>query len=207
MSYSHAMQDVAALEINKYTTHKRYLEIGANHPTIFGNNTALLEHLGWSGVSIEKNSKWKWHWRKSWRDLNRLMIADAFDVNYSEFPNKHFEFLQVDIEPPSQTYLILEKIICSGITANFITFEHDLYASSENIKYKNLAKTLLEENYDILCENVHKTSNAEGIYEDWFVIKSLKNEKTINDMRLNWLDWCYNHQDKYGPRHDQVIRS
>ena len=133
------------------------------------------------------------------------MIIDAFDVDYSQFKHKHFEFLQVDIEPPFQTYKILEKIIHSGITANFITFEHDLYASKKNIKYKNLAKDLLKNDYDILCENVHKTDNANGIYEDWFVIKSLNNEKTINDISSNWIDWCYKNQNKYCPRHFPVI--
>ena len=86
LSYSHAMQDVAALEINRTSQDYYYLEIGAGLPTTDGNNTSLLEHLQWKGISIEKNHSYKSSWEQSWRDETRVIWDDAINVDYSKFP-------------------------------------------------------------------------------------------------------------------------
>ena len=84
----------------------RYLEIGSADP-YYGSNTALLEELGWTGLSLEilekEVEKFKEH------RTNEIIHCDATKYNYQSLVGD-FDYLQVDCEPPATTYYILTKL-------------------------------------------------------------------------------------------------
>ena len=211
LSYSHAMQDVAALEINRTSQDYYYLEIGAGLPTTYGNNTSLLEHLQWKGISIEKNHSYKSSWEQSWRDETRVIWDDAINVDYSKFPIKHFGFIQIDVDDAKLGIEITKKIVDAGITFNFLTFEHDIHYRPENKKYKiKMLDYMQNLNYYRICNDVYKTSSrTKTLYEDWYVPLYLWRRKNIKDgdlLKNNWIEWCVKYQNRYCPRHFPVIK-
>lgn len=209
MSYSHAMQDIVALELSDNSKENHYLEIGAGEPTTDGSNTSLLEHLGWEGVSIEKHRGYEIAWERSWRDDSRVMWEDALDIDYNDLPWDFYEFVQVDVDDAKLGYEIIKKMFEQNITTNFLTYEHDIWSDPKNEEYKQTVKEFMtSENYVILAENVHKTSSkSKQYYEDWYAPKEFKEQIEDKDLREgNWLEWCYRYQTKYCPRHYPVIR-
>lgn len=109
VSTSHALQDAFALEICGESG--VWLEIGASYPEKKGNNTALLELKGWTGVSLEQDSLYLNLWEQSWRNEGALLITDATTFDYSTLQTTHFDYVQIDIDPTFASYVCLEKIL------------------------------------------------------------------------------------------------
>jgi len=169
-SHSHALQDAFALDCKRSFLPGRWLEIGANDPLKGGNNTALLELYGWTGISLELDPQFKPAWQRSWRNDAVLQIADATTFDYASIDDKHFDYIQLDVEPPSVTFKCLQRIIESGITAECLTFEHDLYANPSNAEYKEKAYNLLTKHgYRRAIEGVLRIDMPQVNFEDWYV--------------------------------------
>ena len=201
VSDTHAWQDYFALEL--LGKNKRWLEIGANHPFKNGNNTALLELYGWSGISIEIDGKYKDAWKNSWRDDSVLEISDAITYDYSSLKDKHFNFIQLDCEPPSVTYTILEKVLNAGLTFDSMTFEHDLYSNPlVYMKIKNDAYDMISDyGYRRIYEDVPRSDMLRQVYsyEDWYVSQDIKYE--IND----WSTWAKSIKGKYAKGERRIV--
>jgi len=137
----------------------RYLEIGASHP-IDINNTYLLELNAWDGLSIDIDPQCKEVWKLS--RSNQLLITDALLFNYASFGD--VDYLQLDIEPPSQTLQALKIVLNSKIKFKLLTFEHDDYTGkgckSESRELLTSAGYTLDV-ADVQCEF--------GSYEDWWI--------------------------------------
>lgn len=194
-SHSHALQDTFAL--NVCGDNGRWLEIGACHPEKFGNNTALLELKGWSGISLELDSKWKVAWERSWRDDNNFHIADATTFDYASLENKHFNYVQLDVEPPTITLACLEKILVDGITFDCLTFEHDLYSedcglNTDATDCKNKAfKLLTSYGYKKVIDGVRRIDMWHVNFEDWYV------SPHIDMAEIDFKTWARQNFEKY----------
>lgn len=183
-SRSQAAQDCFAYRI--CGENSTYIEIGANKP-IGKNNTYQLEtKLGYTGYSIEFSKKFLPMWQESDRN-NKIYIADAITFDYTN-ANKdcnmpaHVGYLSCDIEPPSNTFKALQRVIEQGIQFKCITFEHDAYQSSEN--YDKIAREYLNtKGYKVAVENVYVKQQKEKVFETWFVHNSIKFEK------IDYEDW------------------
>jgi len=170
-NFSQSGQDQFAFNLSGYDGH--YLEIGAHHPIINSNTYKLETHCNWKGLSIENDISFKKSWDSCQERKNKVIWNDAFSIDYSEiikinnFSNK-FNYLSCDIEPPENTFKILEKIISSKLSFDFISFEHDKYNVGD--KYEKLSVDFLRDNnYNIAVRDVYSRNKINKIYETWFV--------------------------------------
>jgi hypothetical protein len=161
MSYSLSKQDLFVLHMMNGKI-GRYLEIGANHPTIT-NNTYLLEKNGWTGISVDILAEHYEIWQKE--RINPLLIMDALSINFID--QKRIDYLQLDIEPPHQTFSCMLNMITTGCRFSIITYEHDDYTGTD---MKQLSRDILEsEGYYLAVPDVQCSF---GSYEDWWIDKS-----------------------------------
>tara|TARA_Y100000310_G_scaffold55308_1_gene50725 strand:- start:8742 stop:9536 length:795 start_codon:yes stop_codon:yes gene_type:complete len=128
-SFAGENQDRFVLSVLDNKREGTYVEIGAQDPIIW-NNTYLLETaFEWRGISLEIAERYAAQWDA--RD-NPCVICDATKVDYNELFEKHslpkvIDFLQLDIDPPSDTLEVLKRIDFDSYSFRVITFEHDLY--------------------------------------------------------------------------------
>ena len=183
--YSQSGQDQFAY--NLYGLNGFYLEIGAHHPVINSNTFRLEKNCNWKGLSVECDKSYKEDWDKCIDRKNEVVWNDAFSIDFSllaqqkNFPSK-INYLSCDIEPASNTFKILKKIIKSGISFDYISFEHDKY--NEGNIYEKLAIEFLSKNhYKVAIKDVYPRNKKQKIYETWFV-----NNK-INFIEINYSEW------------------
>ena len=154
--YSQARQDDFVLHlIDKPGS---YLEIGASHP-ISINNTYALEQRGWTGISldIEASNLHEWNQHRK----NPLIITDAITYEYEA---KHYDYLQLDIDPPVNTFKALQRVFECGVTFSVLTYETDAYSDSSFVEPSR--ELITSKGYvlafkDILCPF--------GAFEDWYI--------------------------------------
>lgn len=168
--YSQARQDDFVLHlIDKPGT---YLEIGASHP-ISINNTYALEQRGWSGLSldIEASNLHEWNQHRQ----NPLIIADAITYEYEA---KHYDYLQLDIDPPANTFKALQRIFECGVTFSILTYETDAYSDSSFVEPSR--ELITSKGYVLAFKDIE---SAFGPFEDWYI-----NPKTIDKNKLkSWI--------------------
>ena len=140
-----------------------YLEIGAWKPVIT-NNTYLLEQNGWTGVSFDISTEYESAWKDQRK--NPLIIANALTYDFKEMLSNtpHIDYLQLDIEPPKNTFEMLEKILQLKTTYSVITYETDAYVDSTYVKPSRdilQSKGYILAVSDVLCKG--------GPFEDWYI--------------------------------------
>ena len=166
-----------------------YVEIGACEARQISNTYTLETLFSWKGISLEIDEKKSFAFNEQRR--NKCLTLDATTCDYSRVFMEAgapaiIDYLQVDIEPPINTYKALMKALKAGRTFRVITFEHDIYASRRNLIWKNLTwiklKTL---GYRRVATNV---SNERAPMEDWYVHQSV----LVPGKLKRGLDWrCY----------------
>ena len=179
INYSQCFQDIFVLSILDGKRDGTYLEIGCADP-LYGNNTALLEkEYGWTGISIDIDSQWSTKWEQQNR---KCFIENALKINYSELlKNNIIDYLQIDCDPPSISFEVLQKIPFHTHKFAVITFEHDHYADdTQSIKDKS-RKYLQSFGYELVVSNVSPDDYCD--YEDWWVHPDLVDRKIINIMK------------------------
>lgn len=186
-NYSQAYQDMFVLSVTNGKMNGTYLEIGAGDPS-FGNNSYLLESMyNWFGVSIDIDAEISKNFNKN--RVNMCINKDATEINYSEllsrsFTNKDIDYLQIDCDPPLQSYKILQSIPFDEYSFSVITFEHDHFCDSEN-KYRMLSRQFLQSaGYILVVGNVAVGKNFP--FEDWWVHPKLM--ERINELEILNID-------------------
>jgi hypothetical protein len=173
---SQAQQDLFAYSIiGKKGT---YVEIGGHLPVRRSNTYNLVVAEQWHGFSIEYDQKYKPEWERCIERNTDIFWADAINFDYAKAANDlgyptHFNYLSVDIEPPSNTMSALKKVISDGLTFDVITFEHDRYQCDTD--FHTIAKDFLSKDYKIAVYDVW-AKRPERVFETWFVNKNIKFE-------------------------------
>jgi hypothetical protein len=199
-NYSQAFQDMFVLSVFDGKRNGSYLEIGAAGP-FKGSNTALLEEWGWDGLSLEisTNEVQKWEGKRN----NKIIQADALTFDYASNLQKHYDYLQVDIEPAINSFKVLQKIPWERTTFGIITFEHDDYLDCDNIRFIS-REYLKQKGYKLLVSNVSPTytKNKPNVsFEDWWyhpkfvkpgVVEVMKD---ISEEPKNPINYIYNETD------------
>lgn len=198
-NYSQCFQDLFVLKCFSGKKNGTYLEIGGGKP-YDGNNTALLEKLGWDGVSIDLHQPYVDEWNGSLRS-NKIIRTDATQINYKEFLKEHnfrdtIDYLQIDIDPCTQSYDVLTKIPFEEVKFGVITFEHDYYVDTSK-QIRNKSRNLLESHgYKLVVQNVSPDDNSP--FEDWWVHPHIISEEQIKKVEaskqdiLNIKNYFYN---------------
>lgn len=168
---SQAYQDQFALRAcgDNYT----YVEIGGAHPDQNSNTFQLEVNHFWRGFSVELNeANYRQMWETNLYRRNKIYWANAIDFDYvaaakeNDLP-MHMGFLSLDIDPAPQTFAATKRILEQGLTFNCITFEHDLYCSTEDYNVIG-TKYLTDLGYKIAVTDVYDDHPSVHI-ETWFV--------------------------------------
>jgi hypothetical protein len=151
-----------------------YIEIGSQKP-VQRSNTVSLERLGWKGFGLELDIRHQIHWPAGRK--NPIYWEDATTFDYWKAAKdqglpERINFLQADIEPPEYTFIALKKAIESGLTFDYIAFEHDVYC--QEIDYNVIATDyLLTKGYKVAVYNVcSQRKRNPGVWshiETWYV--------------------------------------
>ena len=168
---SQAYQDEFALRAcgDNYT----YVEIGGAHPDQNSNTFQLEVNNFWRGFSVELNeANYRQMWETDLYRKNKIYWANAIDFDYvaaakeNDLP-MHMGYLSLDIDPAPQTFAATKRVLEQGLTFNCITFEHDLYCSTEDYNVIG-TKYLTDLGYKIAVTDVYDDHPHVHI-ETWFV--------------------------------------
>lgn len=160
-----------------------YVEIGANDPFSWSNTLLLESEYNWAGVGFEIVPELVEAYNSNRK--NPCIEADATTFNYKKyfeennFP-KQIDYLQLDIEPAYQTLAALYSLPLLDYRFSVITYEHDLYANSENSLIKAEAKGVLKFlGYSLVAENV-TDGVPERPFEDWWI-----DPRVVGDFKID----------------------
>lgn len=168
-NYSEAYQDMFVLSMLNGKKDGTYVEIGAGDP-FYGNNTALLEQLGWTGVGIDLDPNFvEAH---SQQRKNPCILRDATLIDYERFLTAQgfgevIDYLQIDVDPADVSLKVLMTIPFEKRKFRVITFEHDHYTNPKSDVREKARKYLNAYGYQLVVGNVSPDENRP--YEDWFV--------------------------------------
>ena len=171
---SQAGQDRFVLESLDYKHNGFYVEIGAYHSTEISNTYVLEKDYGWSGISFEivQDRVDEFNLNRT----NRCYQVDATTFDYESLFDKlnvpkQIDYLQIDIEPASNSLLALLALPLEKYRFSVITFEHDLYYDVKNLDIKNKQKeVLLNLGYTLEKENA-VCNHKDYPFEDWWLDK------------------------------------
>jgi len=166
-NHSQSYQDMFVLCATNGKKQGRYLEIGSAEP-FKNNNTALLERLGWTGVSIDINQKVVTEFMEKRNNL--VFCLDATKVDYAKFLHTlgfsgDMDYLQIDCDPPSYSFEILKRIPFDLYRFAVITFEHDYYV---DISIRDQARQYLQSKGYVLAAGDIAYNHTHS-YEDWWI--------------------------------------
>ena len=176
-NYSQAWQDIFALTMLDGKCNGTYLEIGAFRPTYI-NNTYLLSKLGYTGISIEIDNSFASEW-KTLRPNSTIIFDNFFNLNMRTTLKGmplQIDYLQLDIDPETQTFEALLRIPHDEYRFSVITYETDVFNGNKELQNKS-REFLTDLGYELVLGNVavqtnHDLFNGGAIwqpFEDWYV--------------------------------------
>lgn len=176
VNYSQAYQDMFVLTMLDGKRNGTYLEIGAFSPTFISNTCLLDKKFGWNGISIDINPQTQSQFIGT-RNC-QFVLQDALTIDYksllkgSNMPNQ-IDYLQIDIEPQSNTLSCLKLLPLNDYRFSVITYETDFYDPSvtreESLKNREESRQiLLSHGYEMVVGNICNVSTNDP-FEDWYV--------------------------------------
>lgn len=176
-NYSQAFQDMFVLSVLNGKRNGTYVEIGAND-AISINNTYLLESkFDWRGVSFDTNRLWLESYQENKRN-GSFILGNALTANYDEIFKQNglgsqIDYLQVDIEPSTQTLECLKKLPLDKYRFSTITYETDYYDKTQGVDVaervrKESREIFLSYGYELIVGNIANLSKDE-VFEDWYI--------------------------------------
>jgi hypothetical protein len=182
---SQCYQDMFVLSCLDGKTNGTYLEIGSGDPFV-SNNTAILEVVfNWKGVSLDINPDHVENFFN--RRKNTIAEGDATQVDYDELFKEvnlgpHFDYLQVDCEPPGISFAALKKIPLDKYTFSAITFEHDYYTNEDQYVRDESREYLQSHGYKLVVNNISVDDSHS--FEDWWANPKFVSAEIISKMRM-----------------------
>lgn len=181
-NYSQCYQDMFVLTMLNGKCNGTYLELGSADP-YYGNNTALLEQLGWTGISLDFDPGFVNTFAQQRK--NTVVEVDATQADYDELlqplQTKIIDYLQVDCDPPTVSYNALTKIPLQTYKFRVITFEHDAYVDETSSVREKSRKHLESFGYELVVSNIAPDDYSP--YEDWWVHPDLVDRAVIDTIK------------------------
>lgn len=187
-TYSQAWQDIFVLTMLSGLKNGTYLEVGCNIPDYTNNTYLLSKDFNWNGTSIDFLPNVANAW-KTQRPENKLLIADALTLDYAQLlqDNTVIDYLQLDIEPSTNTFSVLTKLPHNTHRFKVITFETDYYTGGDSIRVREESRKFLTDlGYTMIIGDVLVDGNKP--FEDWYVDMNLVNQtvaKSIKEKALH----------------------
>lgn len=185
-NYSQVFQDIFVLSVLDGKKEGTFLEIGGGRP-FYGNNTALLEEkFNWTGVSIEFNSDNVKQYTTE-RPSTQVLHEDALSIDYKNLLSKNYkdnviDYLQLDIDPCSNTFEALKLIPFDEYKFSVITYEHDHYIDSTKTFKEKSRELLTSKGYVLIVDEV--SPDGKSSFEDWWVHPDLIDKEILSQMKL-----------------------
>jgi hypothetical protein len=172
---SEAGQDLFVIAMTQGRRQGTFLEIGCNDEYRCSNTWLLEKLLCWTGVSMDLpggdgyQHMWQMH-----RPGSRLIEADATQFDYQVLP-AYFDYLQIDIAPPSHNLQVLDRVLQTQEFA-VITYEHDAWDHSGEAEHaRTQGRTRLQQAGYVLISGdialpVHRRPDPDHViyFEDWW---------------------------------------
>lgn len=161
-------QDLFVLALLNKKKFGTYVEIGSYLPQEWSNTYLLEKEFFWRDIGIEWNPNWA-HLHKNQR-TNPCFCLDATSIDYDKLFQEnnlgpHIDYLQLDIDPPSNTLKALNRIDFNKYQFSIITYEHDFYNGGH--EERDQSRNLLESHgYQRVISDVCHDSLS---FEDWWV--------------------------------------
>lgn len=180
-NFAQADQDIFVLSMLNGKRNGTWLEIGCAWPQHI-SNTALLEQLGWYGVSLDsyKSVLDEWPGVRTTEPVHEC----AYKANWIELLQQKgitqtdIDYLSLDCDPAEQTLDILHRIPFDRLRFAVITFEHDCHSTSPAVKLAS-REYLSSQGYKLVASNISDWGQARD-YEDWWVHPDLVDADLIN---------------------------
>jgi hypothetical protein len=184
--YSQIGQDLFVERVLQEKQNGLFFDIGGGFPTHINNTYMLETYYKWTGISIDLESTYEQQWKDSGRS-STFLIQDALTADYKALmgsliekdQEKRINYLSVDLEPPINTFLALQKIPFDSFRFSVITFEHDMYRKDPGHNFDSLY--ILRESRKIFSDNGYGLVFA-NMQEDWWVDKSFFKETSYIDI-------------------------
>lgn len=154
---------------NKLAGH--FLEVGSAMPVI-NNNTYLFEsRFQWKGILIENDPNFVVQLRA--KRSNPVVSEDATTIDYSKLFQKfnvpkRLDYLSLDIDPPSGTLAVLERLPLKEYTFTCVTFEHDRYHFGNSVAKKS--REIFQDHGYTMFKKDHEC--PAGPFEDWYIYEA-----------------------------------
>lgn len=168
--FSANFQDLAVINLFKRKKAGTYIEIGAQDPVKRSNTYALEVNYAWNGLSFELEPEYVYFFNRFRQ--NKCIEGDATKHHYAQLFKQHglpkvIDYLQIDIDPPSASLKVLERIPFDEFRFSFIAFEHDTYQFGSQAA-KAQRQILQSHGYVLLAMDASLDNKP---FEDWWISK------------------------------------
>jgi hypothetical protein len=184
-NFSQVCQDLFVLSTLNGKKNGTYLEIGSAH-SFHNSNTALLEtKFEWHGIGVEmKPELANMHARER---KNKVLCENALKINYEQLLKDNFneniiDYLQLDIEPSSNTFEALLLIPFDKYKFRIITYEHDHYVDMTRSYREKSRRYLRGMGYTLIFNDIAPIEGCS--FEDWWVMEELINPSIIQSLKF-----------------------
>lgn len=182
-NFSQVYQDMFVLSMLNGKQCGTYLEVGSAGPE-YGNNTKLLEALGWTGYGIDFDENFVKEYRANRK--NPVLHMNALEVDYNDLLSKIavngiVDYLQLDCEPSNITYEIMTKIPFDKYKFRVITYEHDDYVDMSGQYRQKSREYLTARGYVLMVNDV--SPDGKSNFEDWYVHPDLVDRTILRRMK------------------------
>jgi len=192
-SNSEAGQESFVLNMLDELYDRYYLEIGAFESKKTSNTYMLEKDFYWKGIALEILPECVLEYNTNRK--NPCFQADATTFDYKKCLDgaqapRRIDYLQLDIEPASQTLAALKQVPLDDYRFSVITFEHDLYYAPENRQVKAEAIEILKSHgYVLAVENVKVDAPGWPLreFEDWWVDPEVVPAEKYKDLKLRYM--------------------
>ena len=182
-NFSQVCQDLFVLGALNGKKNGTYLEIGSAH-SFHNSNTALLEtKFGWKGIGIEmKPELAQLHVNDR---KNKVLCENALKIDYEKLLKENFEgdiidYLQIDIEPSSNTFEALLLIPFDKYKFRVITYEHDHYVDMTRSFREKSRRYFRNMGYTLIFNDIAPVEGCS--FEDWWVHEDLVDPSAFKSM-------------------------
>jgi len=180
-NFSGAAQDIFVLSCLNGKENGVWLDLGCQGPTVNSNTNILEIQFGWHGVSVDIDEQAIKDFKLIRKTccLNEDATKLDFDKIVGLLGTNRVDYLSMDMEPPDITLKSLEIIPFDKFEFSLITYEHDRYRSTDQIRDES-RKIIENAGYKMLCRDVGGPTFSS---EDWYY-----NSKYVDYERIKVLE-------------------